>query len=143
MSLHYGKYRGTVVANVDPMQLGRLQLLVPDVLGITPSAWALPCLPPGVRSTLPAVGDAVWVEFEAGVAEHPIWCGVFWTNAAQVPESLTALASPTHDALSLRTADGAGIDIGPSGIVIDNGKGARITMSGPAVSINNGALEVV
>ncbi len=143
MSHHYGKFRGTVVANVDPMQLGRLQLLVPDILGVIPSSWALPCLPPGSRSTLPAVGDAVWVEFEAGNIDYPIWCGVFWTDAAQVPASLTGPASTPTDALSLRTADGAGIDIGPAGIVIDNGKGARIAMSGPAVSINHGALQVV
>lgn len=141
MSLRYGKYRATVVANVDPMQLGRLQLLVPDVLGTTPSGWALPCLPPGARPSVPAVGDAVWVEFEAGNVDDPLWCGVFWTETAKVPESLRHPASP--DAVSLRMSDGTGIDIGPSGIVIDNGKGARIEMAGPAVSINNGALQIV
>ncbi len=39
---HYGKYRGTVVNNVDPMQQGRVMAQVPDVLGPTPSTWAMP-----------------------------------------------------------------------------------------------------
>jgi len=41
----YGIYRGTVVNNVDPMQLGRIMALVPDVGGVTPSTWAMPCVP--------------------------------------------------------------------------------------------------
>ena len=38
----YGKYRGTVVNNLDPMQLGRIQVMVPDVLGLSVSSWAMP-----------------------------------------------------------------------------------------------------
>jgi hypothetical protein len=45
MSKHYGKYRGTVTENVDPMQLGRIQAMVPDVSGLLPSSWAMPCVP--------------------------------------------------------------------------------------------------
>ena len=29
----YGKYRGTVVSNTDPLRQGRIQVLVPEVLG--------------------------------------------------------------------------------------------------------------
>ena len=32
----YGKYRGTVINNIDPLQLGRLQVDVPDVAGLIP-----------------------------------------------------------------------------------------------------------
>lgn len=137
---HYGKYRGTVADNRDPLQLGRLQLRVPDVFGAAPSNWALPCLPPGPRPAFPEIGDTVWVEFEQGDANHPVWCGVFWTEASNVPETLRQPA-PT-DTLSLRTPDGAMIDIGPAGIVISNGKGASIELSGPSVSINHGALAI-
>ena len=28
---YYGKYRGTVVNNIDPLQIGRIQVQVPDV----------------------------------------------------------------------------------------------------------------
>ncbi|MET0892953.1 MAG: phage baseplate assembly protein V [Pseudoxanthomonas sp.] len=137
---HYGKYRGTVINALDPQQLGRLQLSVPDVHGAIPSAWALPCLPPGGLPGLPEVGDAVWVEFEQGDPDRPLWCGVFWTDASRVPEALRIQAP--GNALSLRTKDGAGIAIGPAGIVIDNGKGASIVLTGPSVSINHGALDI-
>ena len=30
---YYGKYRGLVLNNIDPMQMGRLQVQVPDVAG--------------------------------------------------------------------------------------------------------------
>ena len=30
-SKYYGKYRGTVVNNIDPQQIGRIQVIVPDV----------------------------------------------------------------------------------------------------------------
>ena len=28
---YYGKYRGSVINNVDPNQIGRIQVMVPDV----------------------------------------------------------------------------------------------------------------
>jgi hypothetical protein len=41
---YYGKYKGTVVQNADPMFRGRLMVLVPDILGpAVPSSWAEPC----------------------------------------------------------------------------------------------------
>jgi hypothetical protein len=45
MNRYYGKYRGTVIQNVDPEQRGRIQVMVPDVSGLMPSSWALPCVP--------------------------------------------------------------------------------------------------
>ncbi len=138
---HYGKYRGTVVSNIDPLLLGRLQVSVSGISGMASSAWALPCLPPGGMSAVPEVGDSVWVEFERGDLDFPIWCGVFWTDASRVPE---ALRSPAPgNTLSLRTQDGAGIVIGPAGAVIEYGKGARIALSGPVGSINHGALGII
>ena len=38
----YGKFRGTVLVNMDPEQRGRIMAQVPDVLGLTPSSWAMP-----------------------------------------------------------------------------------------------------
>jgi type VI secretion system (T6SS) baseplate-like injector VgrG len=39
---HFGKYRASVVDNVDPEQMARIRVEVPDVLGTTPSEWAMP-----------------------------------------------------------------------------------------------------
>ncbi|CAN5774258.1 hypothetical protein BH10ACI4_BH10ACI4_32530 [soil metagenome] len=84
----YGKYRGTVLGNLDPMQIGRVMVEVLDVLGASQSTWAMPCVPAaelksGIIS-LPPVGAHVWVEFEQGDPSLPIWSGGFWLNAAEV-----------------------------------------------------------
>lgn len=72
---YFGKYRGVVLNNVDPMQLGRLQIQVPDVFGIVPAPWAMPCVPIACiqngMMALPIVGSGVWVECEQGNPGHP------------------------------------------------------------------------
>jgi len=84
----YGKYRGIVADNVDPLQTGRIKVVVPEVLGELPSGWALPCLPfTGTGAglyTVPQPGAGVWVEFEAGDVSRPIWTGGWWA-AGEVP----------------------------------------------------------
>ena len=81
----YGKYRGTVLSDDDPEGLGRLIAEVPAVLGLTPSSWALPCVPPSSAATaglvVPEAGSRVWIEFEGGDVDVPIWSGVFWGSA--------------------------------------------------------------
>ena len=65
---YYGKYRGTVFNNVDPQQRGRIQAIVPDVQGLVPTTWALPCVPmAGIEQgvfMIPQLKAAVWIEFE-------------------------------------------------------------------------------
>jgi Type VI secretion system/phage-baseplate injector OB domain len=84
----YGKYRGFVVNNMDPKRLGRLTLRIPSVLGSeVTSGWAMPCLPYGGQKNqglfcIPEVGSGVWVEFEEGDLEFPIWVGTFWSEPA-------------------------------------------------------------
>jgi Type VI secretion system/phage-baseplate injector OB domain len=76
----YGKFRGVVVANVDPHDRARIMVQVPEVIGDS-QAWALPCFPysPSMeKPAVPPVGDGVWVEFEAGEPARPIWSGVGW-----------------------------------------------------------------
>lgn len=81
----YGKYRGFVVDNKDPKYLGRLKLQVPSVLGAeVVTGWAMPCTPYGGQSNqgllcIPDERAGVWVEFEEGDLEFPIWVGTFWS----------------------------------------------------------------
>lgn len=86
---YFGKYRGRVTDNRDPSTLGRVRVLAPAVLFET-EVWAMPCTPyagDGVGwFVMPPVGAAVWVEFEAGDLDHPIWTGCFWTNDQSLPE---------------------------------------------------------
>ena len=80
----YGKYRAFVVDNADPENRGRLRLQIPSVLGAeVVSGWALPCSPYGGAANqgfffIPEVEACVWVEFEAGNLDYPIWVGTFW-----------------------------------------------------------------
>ena len=165
---YYGKYRGTVVNNVDPMKLGRIQAMVPDVSGFSPTSWAMPCVPlAGIQNgfyTVPVIGSGVWIEFEQGNPDYPIWAGCFWGTAAEIP-ALAQLVPPAVPGIALQTplqngiltsdvpgptggimlkcATGAMILVNDVGITISNGKGATIVMAGPAVTINNGALAVI
>ena len=74
----YSRYRGFVVERDDPLHLGRLKLLIPEIAGrsVIP-VWAFPV---NVFSgdnygsqIIPQINDMVWVEFEKGNPRAPIW----------------------------------------------------------------------
>jgi len=94
---YYGKYRGTVISNVDPMAMGRITVMVSDVSSLLPTTWAMPCLPgTGLQQgvyALPLPGSGVWIEFEQGDPDFPIWVGGYW-GPGEVPTS-ALLAPPT------------------------------------------------
>jgi len=167
-----GKYRGTVLNNLDPLQIGRIQVTVPDVSNIVPTSWAMPCVPIAGKQQgtflVPQIGAGVWVEFEHGDPDYPIWVGGFWGSMAEVPTFalvppavppgqnivvqttlqnmvLVSDAPPTPltGGIILKSTTGAMIVVNDSGIYIQNGKGASLMMVGPAVTINNGALVVI
>lgn len=167
MTKYYGKYRGTVLQNVDPEQMARIQVMVPDVSGLLPSSWAMPCVPIAGKASgtfvVPQIGAGVWIEFEQGDPDFPVWTGGFWGSAAEVPALALAgnpaspsivLASALQNILAisdlpgptggimLTSTTGAMIVVNDIGITISNGKGASIVLTGPTVTINNGALVV-
>jgi len=80
---YYGKYSGRVVDNDDPTKTGRLQVTVPSVLRDL-VVWARPCLPYG-HFFVPPNETMVWVEFEAGDPNYPLWVGV-WYRSEDVPQ---------------------------------------------------------
>lgn len=164
---YYGLYRGTVVNNIDPMQHGRIMVIVPDAGGITPSTWAMPCMASaGIQAgmyTVPPIGSGVWIQFEGGDPDYPVWMGGWWGSAAEVPALALAgnPASPSFvlqttlqntlvisdvpgptGGLMLKSTTGAMILVNDVGITISNGKGATIILAGPTVTINNGALVI-
>ena len=161
MTEYFGKYRGTVVNNIDPMQQGRIQVSVPSVLGGGQLSWAMPCVPyagSGVGLFLiPPVDANIWVEFEAGDPDYPIWSGCFW-GIGEVP-ALPAIAEmkvlktdsctitlndlPGIGGVTIETMTGMKIILTATGLEIDNGQGGSIKMTGPQVSVNNGGLEVI
>ena len=168
---YWGKYRGVVVNNVDPEQRARIQVIVPAVTGEIPSSWALPCVPVAGISEgffcVPPLTASVWVEYEDGDPDKPIWTGGFWSQAAQVPTAANAppaippgqniviqtslqnsivisdsAPTPASGGIILTSTTGASIIVNDSGIYISNGKGAEITMIGPTITVNQGALVI-
>ena len=164
----YGVYRGTVVNNVDPLQTGRIMATVPDVSGLTPTTWAMPCVPIAGKQMgvfmVPQIGSGVFLQFEGGDPDRPVWVGGWWGDVAEVPALALAgvpgnpniviqtmlqnaivvsdLPGPTGG-IMLKSTTGASIIVNDTGIYIQNGKGASIVMTGPTVTINAGALVVV
>lgn len=165
---YYGKHRGMVLNNIDPEQRGRLLVQIPAVFGLGTSSWAMPCVPiagPQMGAYfVPLIGSGVWVEFEGGNPDYPIWTGGFWGSAAEVPALAFAgvpaspnivlqttgqnsivvsdLPGPTGG-IMLKSATGASIIVNDTGIYIQNGKGASITLVGPAINLNQGALNII
>jgi uncharacterized protein involved in type VI secretion and phage assembly len=112
---------------------------------------------------VPQLGAGVWIEFEQGDPDYPIWVGGYWGIMAEVP-SLALAGIPASPNIVLQTAGqntvmisdlpgptggimlksttGASITVNDTGIYIQNGKGASLVMSGPSVTINNGALVI-
>jgi uncharacterized protein involved in type VI secretion and phage assembly len=78
----YGKYRGFVRDNADPLNLGRVKAAIPEVLGEVTSGWALPCAPYAGSGlgffAIPPNGARVWIEFEGGDVSRPVWTGTWW-----------------------------------------------------------------
>jgi len=71
---HHGLYRAIVLNNSDPQLEFRLQLIAREVSSV-PLFWAEACVPSD-QVTLPGIGDTVWVMFEAGDIQKPVWVGV-------------------------------------------------------------------
>jgi hypothetical protein len=167
---YFGKYRGTVVMNIDPELRGRLICEVPDVLGLVPSSWCEACVPlagptgpPMGAYFVPPIGAGVWVEFEQGDPNKPVWTGCRF--APSNPPTLALAGLPTSPSIvfqtmlqnsiaisdlpgpmggiMLKSTTGAMLIVNDTGIYLSNGKGATMTMIGPAIDFNVGALTVV
>lgn len=155
----YGKYRGIVTDNQDPLMQGRIKARVPDIFGDRDSGWALPALPYAGNQVglflIPPLNANVWIEFEGGNPEYPIWTGCFWA-AGEVPVSpalpqvkrlktdvgtLTLDDTPGAGGITIETVAGMQIKLTATGIEITNGQGS-IQIQGLKVAINGSALEV-
>lgn len=156
---YYGKYRGIVLLNEDPLNIGRITAMVPDVSALMPTSWAMPCLAgAGIQygvCVIPPTGANVWIEFEQGDPDYPIWTGGFWGSAAEVP-SLVRSRLPISPGIVMQTVAQNTIAITdvPPQILMKVGASTvmiradgisitapNITING-ALLVNNGALTV-
>jgi len=165
MTSFFGKYRGKVENNIDPMLLGRVQVNVPAVLGSGSLSWAMPCVPYAGNGVgffmIPPVGANVWVEFEGGDIDYPIWSGCFW-GLGEVPATpavpqmkIIKMDSITLTMSELPGIGGVTLEVSPpsvalplkmtfnmQGIKLDAGPLGTMELTPAGVKINSGALEV-
>src|SRR5688500_16983648 len=124
---YLGKFRGVVTNNRDPLQLGRVRARVPDVFGDKDSGWALPAAPYAGKGVgffmIPPVDASVWMEFEHGDPDYPIWTGCFW-GSGEVP------ASPANAEIKMIKTDAATITLndtaGSSSVLIETTSGMKV-----------------
>lgn len=172
MQQFFGKYRGKVTGNKDPLNLGRIQVSVASVFEEGQQSWAMPCSPYAGKDiglfTIPPVDTNVWVEFEGGDPDYPIWSGCFWGNN-ELPEAAKVAKPEDTIVFKAFATGGKGIIItlsnggtkgltieveqpvvsqplkvtfNATGIEISAGTLGKIKASPNSVSINDNALEV-
>lgn len=161
MSEYFGKYRGKVEKNVDPTLQGRIMVSVPAVTGEGTLNWAMPSSSSIGLLAIPPVGTNVWVEYEAGNPDRPIWSGCFWglgdaplpVAAAATPDKVVVLKTQSCTltlsdlpgplgGVTIEMASGMKIKMDATALEITNGMGGTIKLQGPKVTINDPALEV-
>lgn len=140
----FGKYRGKVTENIDPFQIGRVQVNVPSIYGDDRLAWAMPCTPYAGQGVgfyaVPPIGANVWVEFEAGDPDYPILAGCFW-GLNQNPAAPTAfpqvkMFKTDCFTITIRDTPGAGeltIDANPPAVALP----LKMVFDSSGIEINN------
>ena len=156
---YLGKFAGVVVDNDDPDGLCRIDVIGPvrarRVDRLVPAGAALRQPHGAGLAVVPPVGASVWVEWPDGdLAKPPIWSGAWFTAGNGVPgagPNTILLVTPgghkievsdDSNAITLTASGGASITIGPDGITLDNGQGAKIELASATVSINGQSLQV-
>jgi len=145
----FGKYRGRVEQNLDPLNQGRLQVSCPFVLGKGKLSWAMPCVPyagPGLGFfVIPPRKASVWVEFEGGDPDWPIWTGCFWDLGEFPPvmPAIPAMRAFKTDAIDLQVIELPGIGglkltVGPPALAVP----AKVEISVKGISISFAASKV-
>jgi type VI secretion system (T6SS) baseplate-like injector VgrG len=167
---YYGKYKAFVADNDDPEFRGRLRLTIPDILGedVT-SGWALPCAPYGGSAGqgfffIPEKKAGVWVEFQAGLLDYPVWTGAFWAKpggSTEVPDPASQQSPPTSKMIrtmkhTIELADESGketitikdetngntVTLDKNGIVVKDKNGSTITMDSGGVTVKASAVKI-
>jgi phage baseplate assembly protein gpV len=156
-SRFYGKYRGIVSDIDDPDSLCRLRAEVPAIYGDQQSPWALPAFPFAGKDhglvLLPEVGDGVWIEFEGGDIDRPIWTGC-WFASGEQPDPKTSKArvlittaghklvlDEDEDQIQILHPGGAEFTMTADEIVLKLGS-CEFKITQDEINLNNGMVKV-
>lgn len=74
---YYGVYRGVVKSVADPLNQRRVKLVVPQTTGDRVTGWAWPLETAHTHFEVPPVGQGVWVIYQGGDPDYPLWMGSF------------------------------------------------------------------
>jgi hypothetical protein len=153
---HYGKYRGEVVDNADPDDLGRIKAKVPRLTHEQEIGWALPAFPYGGAAeqgffAIPDVGASVWIEFEGGDLSYPIWTGA-WYGDNEIPEAADfnikvwntksghkIVMDDDQKTLEITDANDNTVFMEDSTITIDAGSASKIIVNAPHIELIEGS----
>jgi len=156
-SSYFGKYRGIVTDVDDPNNQLRIRATVPAILGEHACGWALPAAPFAGDGhgmvMLPKVGSGVWIEFEAGRLDNPIWSGAWWASG-QRPDPQGAavrvivsehghkvILDDEADEVKLVHGSGPEIKLTATEIVLVCGA-CEIKISNDNISLNSGQIKI-
>lgn len=156
----HGRHVATVIDNVDPKNLCRVRVLVPEVLADQESGWCRPAMPyagPSVGfAAVPPVGSVVLVEWPSGdVSREPVWSGAAWADGDGVegagPDAVIIVTPGGNkvelrdesgsEKLELTAASGAKVTMDSNGLTLAFGS-QKLAMTNQSVSVNDGALEI-
>lgn len=158
----FGKFKGIVVSNADPQNLGRLLVRVPDVLR-DQEIWASACVPYAGQKVsgkqtgffaVPPDASHIWIEFEGGNPDFPIWVGCQWianqTDSAEAAPDVVVLRngagsitmSESSGEIILEAADSTTVTIGSGGITLE-GTEINFSANGSVVSISASGLDAL
>lgn len=123
----FGIFRAVVVDIEDPMFLDRVRVRIPEVLGNTVTDWVWPKSAASNWSWKPIIGDHVWVEFENGDIDRPLYSGSWYSldtnnnNKSTIPDEVLeeyartrAIKSPAGHKIIVRDPD-------PEDTAVENG----------------------
>jgi hypothetical protein len=139
-SKHYGLFKGVVVGRCDPMRLKRLKVRVAQIHGpdisVNDIPWAMPrggaCWSEGGEGGAPPLNEVVYIQFENGDHEYPVWEWGWWgqkDGEPQTPNSLLMVEAkhnvfptswyggdqwPSGDILAMENGDWADPDNQPN-----------------------------
>ena len=149
----FGLFRGVVTNVDDPEGLGRIKATVHELLGeASETDWASPCVPLAGGGSgwlmLPKTNDPVWIAFEAGDINRPVWLGL-WFNKTDTPPAgadpdVRVLESKSGHRLELGDADGAEYvrlsHTSGALVEMDSEGNVLLTPTGDNVKIGSGSL---
>lgn len=109
---YYGKYAGFAAEEVEPDAHGAIMVEIPGFTRAGFPVRARPCLP-YAHFFVPHAGARLWIEFEGGNRDFPLWVGA-WYPADSAPEEVRAqpqthrvIQTPAGHTIELSDEEGA------------------------------------